>query len=127
MRAFILAAVVGIGALAFAGGKAEAHGPRGHYAGYGVGRHDLRPHWHRTDTPFGSVHWYGTGRHDYLPHHHRVTPYGVRSYSYTPFGPTTSYHRPRYHGGYYGGYGSYYGGYSGYRPYYGGYSGGYGW
>jgi hypothetical protein len=115
MRAFLLATVLGVAVLAFAAaGKAEAHGPRGGiYAGYGNGAHDFAPHWHQTYTPFGSVYWYGNGPHDYLPHNHTISPFsGVRSYSYTPFGPTTSYNGfPG--GGYYGG--GYYGG--GYGPY----------
>jgi hypothetical protein len=135
MRAFILAGIFGIAALAFAGaGTAQAHEPRA-YGGYGNGVHDYAPHWHRTDTPYGSVYWYGNGPHDYLPHHHSVSPWGgVRSYGLTPFGPTTSYNgSPYYGGGYYGGYapypGGYYGGgyYRSYAPDYGGYYGGRGW
>ena len=135
MRAFILAAILGIVGMGFAGaGKAEAHPPGKFYAGYGNGAHDYVPHWHKTRTPFGSEYWYGTGLHDYLPHHHSTSPWGgVRSYSITPFGPTKSYNGFPYSGGYYGG--GYYGGYApyygdyygGYTPYYGGYYGDWGW
>jgi hypothetical protein len=122
MRAFTLAAALGVALLGFAGaGKAEAHGPGRAYAGYGNGPHDYLPHWHRTATPFGPVYWYGNGPHDYLPHHHSVSPWGgVRSYSFTPLGPTKSYNGLPYSGGYYGGLygGNYYGGYA---PYYDGY------
>ena len=112
MRAFILAGIFGVAALAFAGvGTAGAHEPGRAYGGY------------------------GNGAHDYLPHHHSVSPWGgVRSYGLTPFGPTTSYNgSPYYGGGYYGGYapypgGSYGGGYyRGYAPDSGGYYGGLGW
>jgi hypothetical protein len=111
MRAFIVAAVLGLVGLGIAAGTADAHGRVRFYGGFGNGYHDVVPHWHRTDTPLGSVYWYGNGVHDYLPHHHSVSPWGgVRSYSITPFGPTTSYNgypyfvAPyRYYGGYYGG------------------------
>jgi hypothetical protein len=121
MRAFTLAAALGVAVLGLAGaGTAQAHGPGGFYGGYGNGPHDYLPHWHRTQTPFGPVYWYGNGLHDYLPHHHSVSPWGgVRSYSLTPFGPTKSYNGFPY----YGGYAPYYGG--GYAPYYGNYYGGY--
>ena len=94
MRAFLLAAILGVAVLGFAGaGAAQAHGPGGVYAGY------------------------GNGPHDYLPHHHSVSPWGgVRSYSPTPFGPTKSYNGFPYSDGYYGGGlygGGYYGGYYG--------------
>ena len=131
MRAFLLSAILGVAALGFAGaGKAEAHPPGDPYAGYGNGPHDYAPHWHRTDTAFGSVYWYGNGPHDYLPHDHSLSPWGgVRSYSFTPFGPTTSYNGFPYSGSYYGGYtpyaGSYYGG--GYGGYGSGYYGAWGW
>src|SRR5204862_4036432 len=126
MRAFILAAVLAVAGVGFAGtGKAEAHPPGKVYAGYGNGAHDYVPHWHRTNTFFGPTYWYGNGPHDYLPHHHSVSPWGgVRSYSITPFGPTKSYNGFPSYGGYYGG--GYYGGYTpyygGYAPYYGGYT-----
>ncbi len=113
MRSFLFAAVLGLGALAFAGpADARAHGPGGFrpgFGGYGNGYHDLTPHWHRTYTPLGSYSWYGNGPHDLMPHQHSVSPWGgVRSYSITPFGPTTSYNRyPGYGGSYYGGYSGY--------------------
>ena len=125
MRALVLAAF-GAAALGLAApSRASAHDPAGpgwSYPGryYGNGAHDLTPHWHKTRTPFGPTYWYGNGPHDLLPHQHRVSPWGgVRSYSYTPFGPTTSYNG-------FPGYG-YSGGYSGYRGY-GGFGYGYpGW
>ncbi len=122
MRTFLLAAILGVALLGFAGaGTAEAHGPGGAYAGYGNGAHDYLPHWHQTRTPFGPVYWYGNGPHDYLPHHHSFSPWGgVSSYSPTPFGPTKSYNGSPY----YNNYGGYYGGYP---PYVGGYYGAWGW
>lgn len=111
MRKFLIAGALGVAVLAFAApSAAEAHEPRGRGFGYyGNGNHDLVPHWHKTQTPFGSVRWYGNGLHDLMPHGHSVSPWGgVRSYSDTPFGPTKSYNGfPSF-----GGYGSYYGGYS---------------
>jgi hypothetical protein len=104
MRRFILAAVLGIAGLGFAGSKAQAHEP-------GVGAHDLAPHWHRTWSAFGPVYWYGNGVHDVLPHSHSYSPWrGINSYSQTPFGPTRSFNGYPYSGGYYQGY---YGGYRG--------------
>ena len=106
MRRFILAAVLGIAGLGFAGSKAQAHEP-----GVGVGAHDLAPHWHRTWSAFGPVYWYGNGVHDVLPHSHSYSPWrGINSYSQTPFGPTRSFNGYPYSGGYYQGY---YGGYRG--------------
>ena len=112
MRSFLFAAALGLGALAFAGpGDAQAHDPRGYrpnHSSFGNGRHDLTPHWHQTQTPYGSYYWYGNGLHDYLPHQHSVSPWsGIRSYSITPFGPTTSYNGFPGYGGYRG-YGGYY-------------------
>jgi hypothetical protein len=111
MRMFLVAAVFGLGALGFAGaGTAQADpGHGGHhrpgYGYYGNGAHDLVPHWHQARTPFGPTYWYGNGVHDLVPHGHRVSPWGgVRSYSYTQWGPTKSYN----------GFPGYY-----YRPYYG--------
>jgi hypothetical protein len=126
MRRHTLTAVFGAAVLALAGAAtAEAHEPGHGYAGFGNGMHDYQPHWHRTDTAYGSVYWYGNGPHDFVPHQHSVSPWGgVRSYSYTPFGPTRSYNGFPYARGYYGGgyvpySGGYYGG--GYAPAYGGY------
>jgi hypothetical protein len=113
MRSFILAGGLALAVLAFAGANpAQAHDPRG-FGGYGNGRHDLSPHWHKTYTPYGPVIWYGNGPHDLMPHNHSVSPWGgVRSYHNTPFGPTKSYNGfpgySPYPGGYYGGYGGYY-------------------
>jgi hypothetical protein len=132
MSKLTMTAILGAAALMFTGvGTAEAHGPGRRYAGYGNGLHDYLPHWHRTDTPFGSAYWYGNGPHDFLPHHHSVSPWsGVRSHSFTPFGPTRSYNGFPYSGGYApysGGYVPYLGGYygGGYVPYPGGAYGGY--
>lgn len=114
MRSLFLAAVGGL-TLASAG-TASAHDPVGGYGYgggyYGNGRHDLRPHWHTTYTPFGPTQWYGNGPHDLRPHGHSVSPWGgVQSYGYTPFGPTVSYNRSPGFGFSYG----YGGGYGGYR------------
>jgi hypothetical protein len=117
MRSFILAGGLALAGLAFAGANpAQAHDPPRGFGGYGNGRHDLSPHWHKTYTPYGPVIWYGNGPHDLRPHGHSVSPWGgVRSYHNTPFGPTKSYNGfpgySPYPGGYYGGYGGY-GGYS---------------
>ena len=127
MRAFMMAAILGVGLVG--AGTAQAHPPGKFYAGYGNGAHDLAPHWHKTKTPYGPVYWYGNGLHDYLPHHHSVSPWGgVRSSSITPFGPTKSYNGFPSYGGYYGGYAPYYGGYypGGYGGYYRGYAPDYG-
>src|SRR5262245_33363680 len=97
MRSYLLAARIGLASLAFIFvSPVSAHPPAGggsHPGGlYGNGAHDLAPHWHKTHTPFGPVYWYGNGPHDLMPHNHTITPWGgVRSYSYTPFGPTKSY------------------------------------
>ena len=120
MKTFLCTAFLAVVATGFtAVSPSSAHPPGRIYAGYGNGPHDYLPHWHRTDTAFGSVYWYGNGLHDYLPHDHTISPWdGVRSYGYTPFGPTRSYNGFPYANGYYG---SYPGGYS--SPYfYGGYS-----
>ncbi len=120
MRTYLLAGLVGVALLGFAGaGQVSAHEPNRGYAGYGNGAHDLVPHWHQSMTPFGPTYWYGNGPHDLLPHQHSISPWGgVRSYSNTPFGPTKSYNGFPYYGGYSPYYGSYYGGYI---PYTGGY------
>lgn len=113
MRSFLLAAVFGLAGFGFLGAnKASAQYP-GMYGGYyGNGAHDLMPHLHATYTPFGPRYWYGNGLHDVMPHNHTVTPWGgVRSYNYTPFGPTASYNGfPGY-----GGFGAYPGYYSPWR------------
>jgi hypothetical protein len=106
MRKFLIAAVLGLAALGFAGvDSAQAHPPRRH-GGFGNGWHDVSPHWHRTQTPVGNYYWFGNGPHDLRPHYHSYSPWsGLRSYSYTPFGRTTSYHGyPGYYGYPYGGY-----------------------
>lgn len=68
----------------------------GTYGGYGgIRYHDVTPHWHRTDTLYGSYRWYGTGPHDYTPHRHYSTPYGGVGVHYHPYGVTRSYQAPR--------------------------------
>src|SRR4051794_39241930 len=51
-------------------GAGSYYGSGGYYGGgygipsfnyYGNGGHDLQPHWHTTQTPFGSFGWYGNG------------------------------------------------------------------
>jgi hypothetical protein len=61
---------------------------------YGNGGHDFQPHWHTTQTPFGSYSYYGLGRHDFRPHDHVETPSGITSYSNGPFSNTQSYSPP---------------------------------
>lgn len=82
------------------------------YAGYGNGAHDLDPHWHTKQTPFGNYAYFGNGRHDLRPHDHTVSPHtGVTSYSNGPFRSTQSYNGfPGGYGGYRGGYGNGFGG-----------------
>jgi hypothetical protein len=65
------------------------------YNYYGNGGHDYQPHWHTTQTPFGSFAWYGNGVHDFLPHEHSHSACGggYQGYSPSPFGGvTTSYY-----------------------------------
>ena len=105
MRSLLLSTALGLAAAGLgAPSTAQAHEPGHQHGGPiygGPGYHDLAPHWHKTRTPFGYVYWYGNGPHDYRPHAHRYTPWGgLRSYSHTPFGPTTSYHGYPPHGGY---------------------------
>jgi hypothetical protein len=105
-----LAGIVAAGvALGFGTSPAKAHdeGPAGggSYGGggyggapgfnyYGNGGHDFRPHWHTTQTPFGSFSLYGTGRHDFRPHVHTQTPYGITGYSGGRYHQTQSYSPP---------------------------------
>ena len=62
---------------------------------FGNGGHDLQPHLHATQTPFGQNLWYGNGPHDLAPHQHSVTPWSYQSYSNTGAGPTTSFSSPQ--------------------------------
>lgn len=105
----LLFSMIGAAAITLAGAGTASAQPFG-YRYFGNGGHDLSPHGHMTLTPYGPTYWYGNGVHDLMPHNHRVGPFGgVRSYSYTPFGPTKSYNGfPGYggYGGYYGGFGS---------------------
>ena len=91
MRTKLFAVAVALGVYAFAlASPASAQYPQ--YAGYGNGSHDLSPHWHTTQTPFGGYSYYGNGRHDLRRHDHTVSPFGgVQSYSNGPFRSTQSY------------------------------------
>ena len=73
------------------------YGNRGYYGGgyYGNGGHDFQPHWHTTQTPYGTRVWYGNGPHDYVPHQHSRTPWSYEGYSNTGAGPTMSYYPPQ--------------------------------
>jgi len=117
MRTKLFAVVAALGASAFVFAPTASAQHR-QYAGYGNGNHDLSPHWHTTQTPFGSYSYYGNGRHDLRPHDHTVSPFGgVQSYSNGPFRATQSYNG-------FPGYSPFpgYGGYGGYRGYgYGGF------
>lgn len=63
---------------------------------YGLGNHDLVPHWHGTVTPSGRVYyWYGVSREDLVPHVHSYTPYTYQGYYHSPWGYTENYY-PRY-------------------------------
>lgn len=87
------------------GGYGRGYGGYNNYSGYGGyygnGGHDAYPHWHNTATPYGNYSYYGTGLHDYLPHSHAYSPYGITSYSSTPWRYTESYapSYPSYYGG----------------------------
>ena len=87
------------------GGHHGGHGSHvgGNYGGgvgipsfsyYGNGGHDLAPHWHTRQTPFGASAYYGLGRHDFRPHGHVQTPYGITGYSNGLFNSTQSYSPP---------------------------------
>ena len=121
MRTKLIAGAFGLGLFAFIG-AGQVSAQHSHYAGYGNGAHDLSPHWHTTQTPFGGYSYYGNGRHDLRPHDHTVSPFGgVQSYSNGPFRSTQSYN------GFPGGF-SYGGGYPGGFGYGGGFGQGYyGW
>ena len=62
---------------------------------FGNGGHDLQPHLHATQTPYGQNLWYGNGPHDLAPHQHSITPWSYQSYSNTGAGPTTSFNSPQ--------------------------------
>lgn len=98
MRALILAATLGVASLAFLSpSKASAHEPyglRGYYGSrYHGAWHTMRPHWHRTYTPFGVYSWYGVDRHDFHYHRHYPAPWGTRTFSRSPLGVTEHLHR----------------------------------
>ena len=57
---------------------------------YGNGGHDLQPHMHTRQTPFGSYSYYGMGQHDFRPHGHVETPYGITGSSNGRFSSTQS-------------------------------------
>ncbi len=66
-----------------------------------VGRHALTPHVYRTLTPYRVNTWYGNGLHGIRPYRYSFNPYyGMRSYSYTPYGSTIIYNRYPYGYGY---------------------------
>ena len=110
LRTMVLAGVLAlVSGLGIGTSSARAHdngyGGRGGFPGggfgggvvpgyryYGNGGHDYQPHWHRTQTPFGSFSWYGNGAHDFRPHEHSVSPYGYRGYSGGPFHRTESFY-----------------------------------
>jgi len=125
MKSKLIAAALGLGLFLAGPGRASAQ----YYGGYGNGGHDLAPHGHTTQTPYGNYSYYGNGQHDLSSHEHSVSPYGgVQSYSYTPFSSTQSYNGyPSYGSGYSS---SYYRGYGnrsyGNRSYGNGYGIGYG-
>ena len=77
----------GYGGGGYGGG---GYGQPGSY--YGNGGHDLQPHGHVTQTPYGPSTWYGTGPHDLVPHQHSRTPWSYQGFSNTGAGPTTSFY-----------------------------------
>ncbi len=125
MKTKLLGFALGLGLAAFAaapsasaqfphgrGGHGGPGGPFAQPAGFGNGQHDLQPHWHTTQTPFGGYSYYGNGLHDLRQHGHTVSPFnGVTSYSNGPFRSTQSYNG--FPGGF-GGYPAFGGGYPGY-------------
>ena len=82
----------GYGGYGYGGGgySGGGWGQSGSY--FGNGGHDLQPHWHVTQTPFGQQSWYGNGPHDLVPHQHSQTPWSYQGYSNTGAGPTTSFY-----------------------------------
>ena len=81
------------------GGYGYGGGGGGQFGSYfGNGGHDLQPHGHVTQTPFGQYSWYGNGPHDRVPHQHSQTPWSYQGYSNTGAGPTTSFYnqQPNY-------------------------------
>lgn len=94
------------GGYGFGGGGygGYSYGGGGGYGGYGYGGgnrsgsyfgnggHDLQPHGHVTQTPYGQYSWYGNGPHDLVPHQHSRTPWSYQGYSNTGAGPTTSFY-----------------------------------
>ena len=86
----------GYGGGGYSGGGYGGISQGGSFGSYfGNGGHDLQPHWHATQTPFGQNLWYGNGPHDLAPHQHSVTPWSYQSYSNTGAGPTTSFNSPQ--------------------------------
>ena len=79
------------------GGYGQGYGQGGgvpSYNYYGNGGHDLAPHMHNVQVPFGGFSYYGNGAHDLRPHAHTETPYGVTSYNGGFFSNTQSYSPP---------------------------------
>lgn len=100
MRTFSFAAILAVARLVFGvASKASAHPPSTPKYRYydGVAPHDLRPHWHTTSTPFGTISWTGNGLHDFIPHWH-VRP----AYSYGRYYSRYSTYRDSRYSPYYG-------------------------
>lgn len=86
----------GYGGGGYGGGYGGYGGGWGGFGSYfGNGGHDFQPHWHATQTPYGTAQWYGNGPHDAVPHHHTKTPWSYQGYSNTGAGPTTSFYSPQ--------------------------------
>lgn len=83
----------GYGGYGYGGGGGGGWGSYGSY--FGNGGHDLQPHLHVTQTPFGQSAWYGNGPHDLVPHQHSRTPWSYQGYSNTGAGQTTSFYNPQ--------------------------------
>jgi hypothetical protein len=86
----------GYGGGGYGGG---GYGGGGYGSYFGNGGHDLQPHLHATQTPYGTSMWYGNGPHDLAPHQHSKTPWSYQGYSNTGSGPTTSFYnqQPTYY------------------------------
>ena len=67
MRACLFSTIAGVAALAVL--AAAPAGVRAHEGYFGNGGHDVTPHWHQTQTPYGPTYWYGMGSHDFRPHY----------------------------------------------------------
>jgi hypothetical protein len=107
MKRFMIAAIVGLvtlGGIGTMSNVASAQGFGGYGGGYvggvgggygsyyGNGGHDASPHWHQTNSPYGSSMSFGNGAHDFQPHMHSYSPNSYQGYSSSPWGNTTSYY-----------------------------------